>query len=83
MDTDNQVIAKWTELKALIDTLELDVAKNARGVAAAGVRARKGLRDLKNKAAELVKKTVELDKAKRAAKPPKAPKAPKVVAPTV
>jgi len=75
METDNQVVAKWTEMKAVIDTLELDVAKNARGVAAAGVRIRKGLRDLKNRAAELVKLTITLDKAKRAAKPAKAPKA--------
>lgn len=80
METDNQVITKWTELKTLVDTLELDVVKNAKGVAAAGVRARKGLRDLKTKAAELVKTTVDLDKSKRAAKPPKAPKAPKAEA---
>jgi len=71
MDTDNKVLAKWVELKTVVDTLELNVAKNARGVAAAGVRARKGLRELKNKAAELVKMTVDLDKAKRAAKVPK------------
>ena len=71
METDNQVIAKWTELKQIVEALELDVVKNAKGVAAAGVRARKGLRDLKAKAAELVKTTVELDKAKRAAKPAK------------
>ena len=75
METDNQVITKWTELKSIIEQLELDVVKNAKGVAAAGVRARKGLRDLKTKAAELVKTTVELDKAKRAARPPKAAKA--------
>lgn len=71
MDSDNQVIAKWTELKQIVEALELDVVKNAKGVAAAGVRARKGLRDLKAKAAELVKTTVELDKAKRADKPAK------------
>ncbi len=75
MESDNAVIAKWSALKSLVETLELDVVKNAKGVAAAGVRARKGLRDLKTKAAELVKTTVDLDKAKRAAKPPKAPKA--------
>lgn len=69
MESDNQVIAKWTELKAIVEGLELDVVKNAKGVAAAGVRARKGLRDLKTKSAELVKLTVDLDKAKRAAKP--------------
>lgn len=69
METDNKVIAQWTEIKALIDTLELDIAKNARGVAAAGVRARKGLRNLKKAADALVKTTVVLDKAKRAEKP--------------
>lgn len=69
METDNKVIAQWTEIKALIDTLELDIAKNARGVAAAGVRARKGLRGLKKLADALVKTTVVLDKAKRAEKP--------------
>jgi hypothetical protein len=68
---DNQVIAKWTELKALVDVLELDIVKNAKGNAAAGVRARKSMRDLKSKTAELVKLTVELDKAKRAEKPVK------------
>lgn len=72
METDNQVIAKWSELKDLVASLELDVVKNAKGTAAAGVRARKGLRDLKAKVADLVKTTVELDKAKRAAKPAKA-----------
>lgn len=75
METDNPVIAKWTEFKALVEAAELDVVKNAKGVAAAGVRARKCLRDLKTAAAGLVKMTVDLDKARRAAKPPKAPKA--------
>lgn len=77
METENGVLMKWTEFKALVETLELDMQKNARGVAAAGVRVRKGLRDLKVRAAALVKTTVELDKAKKAAKPPKAPKAKK------
>lgn len=75
MDIDNQVIAKWSELKTLVETLELDVLKNAKGVAAAGVRVRKGLRDLKSKAADLVKTTVDLDKTKRAEKPAKPAKA--------
>lgn len=75
METDNPVITKWNEFKELVNTLELDVVKNARGVAAAGVRARKGLRELKTKAAELVKTTVDLDKSKRASKPARAPQA--------
>jgi len=75
METDNPVITKWNELKEIVAQLELDVVKNAKGVAAAGVRARKGLRDLKTKAADLVKSTVERDKSNRAAKPKKEPKA--------
>jgi hypothetical protein len=74
MESSNPVIDKWSALKSLVEQLELDVVKNARGVAAAGVRARKGLRDLKNLAAELVKKTVELDKASKAVKPKRAKK---------
>lgn len=70
METDNPVLSKWNELKALVESLELDVVKNAKGVAAAGVRARKGLRDLKAKAADLVKTTVERDKASKGEEKP-------------
>lgn len=59
---DSVVLEKWNEVKSLVETLEHDVTKNAKGIAAAGVRARKGLRELKTKAGELVKLTIELDK---------------------
>ena len=65
------VFTKWTELKALIEAIEPDVLKNARGVAAAGVRARKGLRQLQTNARDLVKSTIELEKAEAAKKPAK------------
>ena len=68
MSNDNDVLAKWTELKALVEALEVDVAKNARGVAAAGVRTRKGLRQLQTSAKELVKLTLESDKSKKTEK---------------
>lgn len=58
----NQVLDKWNELKTLVESLESDVVKNAKGTAAAGVRARKGLRQLQAKSKELVKLTIELDK---------------------
>lgn len=61
--SDNPIVSKWNELKALVEALEADVAKNAKGVAAAGVRARKGLRQLQAIAKELVKVTLETDKA--------------------
>lgn len=54
----NNVTNKWEELKALVESLEEDVQKNADGNKAAGTRARKGLRTLKSAAAELVKLTL-------------------------
>lgn len=71
METDSDVLKKWEELKAHVEELDFDVQKNCRGVAAAGVRVRKGLRALKTKAGELVKLTVQIDKANKAAKPKK------------
>jgi hypothetical protein len=56
-DLEKAVLSKWTEIKAVVEALEADVVKSSRGVAAAGVRARKGLRTLKNLSSELVKMT--------------------------
>jgi hypothetical protein len=56
--TNNNVLNKWTELKTLVETIEDDVQKNATGNKAAGTRARKGLRTLKNTASELVRLTL-------------------------
>tara|TARA_Y100000592_G_C5290666_1_gene230698 strand:+ start:463 stop:615 length:153 start_codon:yes stop_codon:yes gene_type:complete len=49
----------------MIESIDLDVHKNASGNASAGVRARKGLRGLKNAAAELVKLTIEEEKSRK------------------
>jgi hypothetical protein len=59
---ENIVLEKWNELKSLVEALEHDVTKNSKGTVAAGVRARKGLRQLQAKSKELVKLTIELDK---------------------
>ena len=64
----SNIIDKWNEIKVLIESIDLDVHKNAGGNASAGVRARKGLRLLKNQAAELVKLTVESDKSRKSDK---------------
>jgi len=58
------ILEKWNEIKVLIESLDLDVHKNADGNASAGVRARKGLRLLKNEAANLVKLTISQEKNK-------------------
>lgn len=59
----SDVLAKWNELKTIVESVDLDVHKNANGNASAGVRARKGLRALKAVAADLVKLTISSEKA--------------------
>jgi hypothetical protein len=61
----NPVLEKWQEIKTLLESIDLDVHKNASGNSSAGVRARKGLRLLKTQAADLVRLTVDLDKSKK------------------
>jgi hypothetical protein len=63
--SNNEILSMWTELKTLVESIDLDVHKNAKGNASAGIRARKGLRQLKARAAALVKSTVEAEKAKK------------------
>jgi hypothetical protein len=46
---------KWEELRVLFESVELDVKKNAKGNKSAGVRARRGLRLIKQTASEIVK----------------------------
>lgn len=59
------VLDKWNELKLIVESIDLDVHKNAGGNASAGVRARKGLRSLKSAAAEMVKLTIDSEKTKK------------------
>lgn len=58
-----QLMDLWHEFRVMVDALEHDVNKNARGVAAAGVRARKGFRLLKKKLSEAGKVSLEMDKS--------------------
>ena len=59
------IIEQWNEIKTLVESLEVDVNKNAAGNASASVRARRGLRLLKSKSADLVKSTIAEEKAKK------------------
>ena len=61
----SQIIDKWNEIKVLLETIQLDVHKNANGNSSAGVRARRGLRLLKNNASDLVKLTIAEEKTKK------------------
>ena len=57
------LLEKWNELKVLIESLDLDVHKNANGNKSAGVRTRKGLRLLKKQSSDLVKASLANDKS--------------------
>jgi len=59
----SSLLDEWKELKVLVESLELDVHKNANGNKSAGVRARKGLRLLKKRASDLVKSSLSTDKS--------------------
>jgi len=62
--SDTTIISKWEELKTLIESLEVDVIKNANGNSSAGVRARRGLRTLKGEASSIVKLSLDNDKSR-------------------
>ena len=55
------ILDNWSEIKDLIDMLEVDMGKTAGGNKAAGVRLRKGLRTVKTQAAALVKESLPQD----------------------
>ena len=59
----SSMLNEWAELKVLVESLELDVHKNASGNKSAGVRARQGRRLLKQRAADLVKTSLETNQS--------------------
>jgi hypothetical protein len=64
----NSTIAEaWNRVKVLVESMEIDIQKNASGNVSAGVRARRGLRNLKKETAALIKSMVEVEKNRKAA----------------
>jgi hypothetical protein len=59
----SNLLDRWSELKVLVESLDLDIHKNGNGNKSAGVRARKGLRLVKKHASELVKESLASDKS--------------------
>lgn len=57
-----KLVEQYEELKTIVETLQVDVVKNASGNKSAGVRARKALRELKKLASEIVKVSLSSDK---------------------
>lgn len=58
-----QIVEKYETIKVMIESLQTDVVKNSQGNKSAGVRARKGLREVKKLLSELVKTSLTSDKS--------------------
>ena len=58
----DQIVENYETIKVLVESLQTDVVKNSQGNKSAGVRVRKGLRELKKMAANLVKESLTADK---------------------
>ncbi len=63
-----EMVDKWKEIKTMVDVLELDVMKYSRGVRVAGLRVRKGMRELKRVMSDFVRLSVAEDKDIRESK---------------
>ena len=62
-DTDSKVLSLWTQLCQEVSELQKDLEKNAlKHNVSAGVRVRKGLREIRKQAALLLKQTLDADK---------------------
>ena len=61
-------VEKWKEVKTVINALELDAVKYQRGVRAAGLRFRKGIREVKRMMSDLVRESVNEDREFRESK---------------
>ena len=61
-DTTNYV-DNWSKLKVLVETLDVDVVKSVRGNKTAAVRVRRGLREAKKLASDVIRDGIGLTKA--------------------
>jgi len=53
----------WNKLKVLVESLDVDVVKSVRGNKTAAVRVRRGLREAKKLASEVIRDGIGLTKA--------------------
>ena len=56
------LIERFEELLTLVESLRTDVVKHSGGNKSAGLRVRRGLRDAKKMASDLVRESIELNK---------------------
>jgi hypothetical protein len=81
MSLQDNLAGTWADVKGLVESVDLDLEKQLAGTAAAGARARKGLKELNLKLKALKKFTLDLEKerkllkAERKARPSSEPSA--------
>ena len=59
----NELLDQYETLRTLVESLQRDIVKHSQGNKSAGVRVRKGLREAKKIASELVKTSLTSDKS--------------------
>ena len=62
MQSKENIQNQYAELKNLLLSVEVDLLKNLEGNKSAGVRTRKALREVKKRASEIIKNTIDLEK---------------------
>lgn len=62
MQSKDNIQNQYAELKNLLLSVEVDLLKNLEGNKSAGVRTRKALREVKKRASEIIKNTIDLEK---------------------
>jgi hypothetical protein len=62
MQSKENIQNQYAELKNLLLSIEVDLLKNLEGNKSAGVRTRKALREVKKRASEIIKNTIDLEK---------------------
>jgi hypothetical protein len=56
---DDQLLESFDELMTLVESLRKDVVKHSQGNKSAGLRVRRGLRDAKKLASDIVRESIE------------------------
>ena len=58
----NELLDQYETLRTLVESLQRDIVKHSQGNKSAGLRVRKGLRETKKVASELVRSSLEASK---------------------
>jgi hypothetical protein len=59
---DNELLDQYENLRTLVESLNRDIIKHSQGNKSAGLRVRKGLRETKKLASDLVRASLEVAK---------------------